>query len=582
MQTENKSTELKNFECKSDCKVIDGVSYCAIEIAGEFSGWHTEISQMHMLLRFYREIDGRTEQRLYPFFVQCTSEKSRLSVRGSVDVRTEYILSDFKVHHPESPFRVALLYVNQEMQWREQVLEAEIPVEWLEHHMKKESVLHSVGRKVTYGLCTLFLPIWLLSGALAVKGIGKLRPSAKGMSGKKAMLYHAHDMVKGWTGYGYSVREYKTNYFKRWYERFRKKVTQTSGVLFLSERAVDDGGNLDRVRKALKKENTLEITEFLTTRPVHKLTGKELKECAALAARARVIVLEDFFPQLHALSVRNDTEILQMWHACGAFKLFGLSELGKTSLSQDTRNHRSYTAALTSSEGIAPFYSEAFGIDINCIKPVGVPRTDVFFDRKYREETIEELYKRYPEWQNKKIILFAPTFRGSGNKTAYYPMEKFPINEVMDRLPKDVVLIVKQHPFVKSDIIVEDCYKSRVFDLNGKENINDLLFVTDLLVTDYSSTVFEAALLDIPMLFYTFDLEEYLSERDLYFDFSAFAPGAIIREFDELLSEINRNLGHEQKVSVDEKFREFFLGALDGNSTERTVELIHNLYDGKD
>lgn len=577
MQAEN----VKDFVCKSETRYTEGGPYLHIKISGRFPEWNTTAAQMHMLLSFYREVDGKTEQRLYPFFVRCIpAQEGGIGIEGQADIETRHLFMDFTMHHEDIPFEVRLLYINQEMQWKRKVTGIHVPMDVLAKQKQKENVLFRLGRQIGYGICTLLLPIWLLSGALAVKGIGRLRPAARGMSGKRAIIYHAHDLVKGWTGYGYSVREYKTNYFRKCYQRSLAKFPETEGVLFLSERAVDAGGNLDCVRTRLRKSSSVTIREFLTDRPVHKLTRKELKKCAELAAQARVIVLEDFFPQLHALSIRKDTEILQLWHACGAFKLFGLSELGKTSLPQDTRNHRNYTAALTSSEGIVPFYSEAFGIPERNVRPIGVPRTDIFFDETYREQITGQLYEKYPAWKGKQILLFAPTFRGSGNKTAYYPMERFPVNEVMQGLPQDTILIVKQHPFVKSQLQVSEEFRDRVFDLTGKENINDILFVTNVLITDYSSSVFEAALLNIPMLFYTFDLEEYLAERDLYFDFSTFAPGKIVGEFAELLAEIDVLLQQKEVVSVDDTFRSFFLGALDGHATERTVQLIERLYDG--
>lgn len=87
---------------------------------------------------------------------------------------------------------------------------------------------------------------------------------------------------------------------------------------------MDAGGNLDRVRSLLQKEGKTELKEFLTTKTVDKLTFRELKKSAYLAAGAKVIVLEDFVPQFGALNVRQETEVLQLWHACGAFKLFGI------------------------------------------------------------------------------------------------------------------------------------------------------------------------------------------------------------------------------------------------------------------
>ena len=166
-----------------------------------------------------------------------------------------------------------------------------------------------------------------------------------------------------------------------------------------------------------------------------------------------------------------------------------------------------------------------------------------FLMRIIAKKTVAALYERYPQWKDKKIVLFAPTFRGSGNKTAFYPMERFPIDLVMNALPLDTVLLVKQHPFVHSDLsMYRECdFADRLFDLTGKENINDLLFITDLLVTDYSSSIFEAALIDIPMIFYAFDLEEYLRERDLYFDFAEFVPGEIVEDLFKL-----RGLGADE------------------------------------
>ncbi len=442
-------------------------------------------------------------------------------------------------------------------------------------------------RFLKYLICTLLLPIWLLSGYLAVKGHGNLHPAAKGRQGKRAIFYHAHGLVMEWTGYGYSIREFKTNYFRRQYEKACRKCPQTEGILFLSEREVETGGNLDLVRKALTEREQQESVaslgkqrEFLVNRPVHKLSWKELKHLSALAAASRVIILEDFYPHLHALSMRPETKILQLWHACGAFKLFGLSNLGISDhLQQDTRNHRSYDAALTSGEGLVPFYSEAFGVPSSHIYPIGVPRTDFFFQDELVEQRVQEIYQRYPVLQEKRVVLFAPTFRGSGNQTAYYPTECFPIYQVVEALPDDVMLIIKNHPFVHDQLEIAPEHQNRVLDLTGTENINDLLLLTDVLITDYSSVIFEAAILQIPMLFYVFDLEEYIQSRDLYFEFADFAPGKIIRGLPDLIQATRQTLQLPKDNDAGDSFRKFFLGAIDGHSTQRVVQLVEQLYD---
>lgn len=437
--------------------------------------------------------------------------------------------------------------------------------------------------KAAYVFCTLLLPVWLFDGYLVVKGKKTSPYVDKEIKGKKGMFYHAQGIVKKMTGYGYSMRELKTGYFARQYQKACRKAAKPEGILFLSERETDGGGNLDFIRKGVQEEG-LPWDEFIDTRPVDRLPFAEIRRAAGMAAGARVIILEDFYPQIHAIELRKETRLLQLWHACGAFKMFGLSDIGKVgNLRQDTRNHRNYSAAFVSGRQMVPFYSEAFGISPDKVFPFGVPRTDIFFDKDYREQVREKLFKKYPVLFWKKVVLFAPTFRGSGNKRAYYPADRFSVEVFLENIPEDTVLVLKNHPFVKQTFSVPEKYGNRVLDLTGRENINDVLFATDLLITDYSSCIFEAALLAVPMLFYVFDLEEYVKGRDIYFDFASFAPGSQVKTFEELLSEACRLLKGETDSQYGdsgekrEEFCEYFLDCLDGHSTERILAYIREL-----
>lgn len=438
-------------------------------------------------------------------------------------------------------------------------------------------------QKTVYVFCTLLLPVWLFDGYLVVKGKKASPYVDKEIKGKKGMFYHAQGIVRKLTGYGYSMRELKTGYFAKQYQAACRKAAKPEGILFLSERETDGGGNLDFIRKGVQKEG-LPWKEFIDTRPVNKLPFAELRRAARMAAGAKVIILEDFYPQIHQVELRKETRLLQLWHACGAFKMFGLSDIGKVSnLHQDTRNHRNYSAAFVSGKQMVPFYSEAFGISTDKVLPLGVPRTDIFFDEDYKRQICEKLFVKYPVLCGKKVVLFAPTFRGSGNKRAYYPTEMFSVEEFLKDMPEDTILVLKNHPFVKQTFFFPEKYRDRVLDLTGRENINDVLFVTDLLITDYSSCIFEAALLAVPMLFYVFDLEEYVKGRDIYFDFASFAPGSQVKTFEELLLEAGRllqggaNQQYEYNGEKRKEFCEYFLDCLDGHSTERILAYIREL-----
>ncbi len=522
---------------------------------------------------------GGNQDRHYPVIATVTKrEEAKSDFVAETIIELPYIFMDYEnVQDEEISLRFA--YCDLQEKWVEFPETISIPGKYFEKKQIEKGFWNRLISKTAYVFMTLLLPVWLLDGYFACKGKKELHSAAKGMQGKKAMIYHAHGIVHEKTGYGYSIREIKTNYFKKQYEKACKKISDTEGILFLSERRVEEGGNLDLIRNAFQKDASYKVSEFLTTVPVHKQSWSQLKEAARLLAGAKVVVLEDFYPQLHALSIRKDTSIVQMWHACGAFKLFGLSELGLLEhLKQSTRNHRNYDIALTSSEEIVPFYSEAFGIPKSHVKPIGVPRTDIFFDSSYGGSIRKKLWEKYPVCQGKKVVLFAPTFRGSGNKTAYFPKDKFSVNQVMEGLPEDVVLIVKNHPFVKQTYEVAEEYRDRVMDLSEGENINDLLFISDLLITDYSSVIFEAALLEIPMLFYAFDLQQYLKDRNLYFDFASFVPGKVVWKLEELIEEIKMGLSKQtMEIEKYNAFREFFLSSLDGKSTERTVSLIQGL-----
>ena len=202
--------------------------------------------------------------------------------------------------------------------------------------------------------------------------------------------------------------------------------------------------------------------------------------------------------------------------------------------------------------------------------------------------------------RDSRVILFAPTFRGDGNKDAHYPKDVFDVNRFMEEMPENTVCIVKHHPFVHQPVTVEPRWQDRVLDLTGQDHINDLMLVSDLLITDYSSSVFEAALLELPMLFYAFDQEEYMASRDFYFAYEEMVPGPVKKTFRSMTKKAAKMIDAQWnpadealdndfsgKGSSDEgikegekmnRFREAFLSALDGHSTERISKYIKDNY----
>lgn len=452
---------------------------------------------------------------------------------------------------------------------------------WFKRERKKEKTGPFYG--LLFLICTLFLPFFVLYAWVLQKIRGSLDIGKNQASGLKAVIVYADHTINCLTGHTYSPRHNKGMYFAHYYKKCCKKYPLSGNkVLFLSERPKEAYGNLDCIEKQFAGFEEIQIDEFICTKTIDKLSLAQIREAAQKCAAARMIILEDFYPQIHNLSLRKETRLVQLWHGCGAFKTFGYSWLGKAGGPlQSSKNHRNYDFTFVSGENIVPIYSEAFGIPRSHVLPYGVARTDVFFDQEYRAQQEQWIYQKLPQLKGKKVIVFAPTFRGSGNKDAHYPFEQVPFEEMLHAFPDDYVIAVKNHPFLQSrrksyEPLLES-HRARFVDATELCTLNQLLFVTDVLITDYSSSIFEAALLDIPMVFYAFDWEEYKMDRDIYNDYSHFVPGEIITDGSALAQAVKRAGGsHTECIEREElaRFKRTYLEALDGNSSRRIAEFL--------
>ena len=322
----------------------------------------------------------------------------------------------------------------------------------------------------------------------------------------------------------------------------------------------------------INKRRIYKIKTFLQPSVSSKLGFVDKVRFLYAIATSKYILLDDFYPKIYNFKLREETELVQLWHACGAFKTFGFSRLGKEGgPKMRSRNHRNYTKAIVSSDDIRKHYAEGFGISEDKVFATGVPRTDIFFDEEYKSSKIKELTEKYPLIKDKKVIMFAPTFRGNGQQTAYYDFDKFDIEELYNELSDEYVIIMKLHPFIKNIPTIDKKYEKFIIDLTSEREINDLLFVSDILITDYSSVCFEYSLLNRPMIFFAYDMEEYIEKRDFYYPYKGFVPGPIVKTTEGIINVIKDNNFELDKL---DGFRNRFFNYFDGKSTERVVNMI--------
>ena len=458
-------------------------------------------------------------------------------------------------------------------------IDLHIPVEIDSLHEKQPNALQTV-LAILLKICSYLFAV-LLTPFFVIDVLGMLTlhteyvdPNLNGGFGSKFMHLLAWRYFSFCRNSRGSVG-FKTQFLKLSYLTFSAFHPRKRGIMFLSNRRNDLTGNMEYVYGYLKKEQGVPFYFWLHPEEIRDASIPMLFDMARKLGKALVVVTDDYVPYFQELKLNRKTKLVQLWHACGAFKTFGFSRTGKPAgPKQTSTQHRNYNYAFVSSKFVAKYYAEGFGLAQEKIIPYGVPRTDIFWDEEIKEKIRKELYDTYPELKNKKVILFAPTFRGNGKNSAYYEKKRFDPNRFIEALPEEYILLIKHHPFVNLTYKIKDRNASRVFDFSDKSEINHLLFITDVMITDYSSVVYEASILNIPMLFYAYDLENYISSRDFYTEYKNFVPGKIVRTQEELVDSILNNDCHQELVK---EFCQKNFDIQDGKASKRVADFILNI-----
>lgn len=341
-------------------------------------------------------------------------------------------------------------------------------------------------------------------------------------------------------------------------------------VLFLSDSRESFSGNFLFVKEEIEKRKKYTILSVFKKSLSTKRNWRDSIRILKYLSKAKYVFVDDFYPVIYPIRLKKDKKLIQLWHAMGAFKTVGYSRMGKPGGPRGYNlTHRNYTDTIVSSESIRKNYAEAFGIDIEKVHPLGIPRTDIFFDKEYEKKVRKKLYQKYPALKNKKVILFAPTFRGNGEGSAHYNFEWIDFKQLKKEFSKDYVCIIKLHPFIRNkadyDFTKDDFY----LDLSSEREINDLLFITDILLTDYSSVIYEYSFFRKPIIFYTPDLEEYMASRDFYYPFEKYNYGVMASNMKELIQAIKEEKVDKKKI---DEFLQYFCSACDGKTTKRVVD----------
>ena len=286
---------------------------------------------------------------------------------------------------------------------------------------------------------------------------------------------------------------------------------------------------------------------------------------------SKVIVVDSGFACLDYFKLGENQKIVQVWHACGAFKkiAFDLNIQDKTIIKGFYNQFPQYNSFIVSSENIREIYASAHKIDKKVVKALGIPRTDKILDKENRENSLENFYNSYPELKNKNIILYCPTLR---DNRIFKPQIDW--ETLNNSLNENEVFIIKRHIAMNYDILEGQSFsKIRYLD---NESTFTLMYASNLMITDYSSVIFEYSLLNKPVIHYCPDYDQYIDERNFYLNFPDDLYGTVVKDSDALLKLIRERLANpDVNIKKLNEFKEKNMEACDGKATERVVELIY-------
>jgi CDP-glycerol glycerophosphotransferase len=325
----------------------------------------------------------------------------------------------------------------------------------------------------------------------------------------------------------------------------------------------------ERVRRGDDREHIWIVKDGAFTPPPGTTSVRAgSREHHAALARSRFIVTNAFLPVW--FRSREDQVVLQTWNGTPVKRIGN----DQPHMARDPRPpiwHRQATEVrgwdvlLSQSPWATPVLRRAFGYQGEILES-GLPRNDVLSSPD-RDSLAAAVRARLGLVEGKRVVLYAPTWRDYDRKNA---MVKFDLAKAREALGADHELLVRAHPMQAMPAVPDIAH-----DVTTYPDIADLLLVADVLVTDYSSVMFDFAATGRPMVFYGYDLAKYSSKRGLYIDLPEQAPGPVLSTSAEVIDAL-RSIDSVAAAHADryDAFRATFAPRDDGKATARVVDRL--------
>jgi len=265
-----------------------------------------------------------------------------------------------------------------------------------------------------------------------------------------------------------------------------------------------------------------------------------------LVMRAKFLFIVSSIENICKYSVGYNAIVINLWHGTPIKKIwFDCLNKEKEYYKYWKSEIESWDYFIVPNQNLVSMFQKAGNIKKNKILVTGLPRNDILFKAKNNPDIVQSMRKKvtktYGINNNSKIVLYCPTHRDRIEDYKIKEIEQTILDFKAKYYKEDIVLLVRFHPLRCPTLRPEIIDNNKVLDVFHYDDTQELLIASDILITDYSSIVFDYAILERPIYLFLYDFDEYYKSRDGFNYNMKSLPFKICFTKDNLLNEINNN-----------------------------------------
>lgn len=331
--------------------------------------------------------------------------------------------------------------------------------------------------------------------------------------------------------------------------------------------------HMEQLHKLINQEQYRGVDYFFDVRTLSAMQGfKKMVSFMKLYSQAAYVVICDNFLPVASCRKKKSTKVIQLWHGCGAFKKFGFDAPDDIPSFYHGNVYKNYDMVTVSGLECVKHFTSAMHTEVGVVCDIGVSHTDRLFDADYIEACKSKFRYAYLDAVGKKVVLWAPTFRGNAGEAKVCGEDYIDSLQADKELGDNIYIVKSVHPHLQHD--------NKTDDVNM--TTDELMLCADVLITDYSSVFFEFLLIDKPIIFFAPDYRGYIQGRGFYLDYDEL-PGYVIKGnrrdkkrkqmdvfmLEELKSTLNGVLDTDKMAHLRKTYRDKYMNMCDGQATVR-------------